>query len=586
MSEKKVIAVVQARMGSSRFPGKVLEKLAGRPVLWHVVERLRRSERVNTIVVATSTKSVDDAIIKFCQNQDITVVRGPEENVLERYRLAVADLDPDVLVRVTGDAPLVDPACIDRMISKLIESGADRCIVDPDIPSIHCGFSVVGREAFDQLVSVASNDPVAKEHVTGYFQKDSSFIQTVFVSVPEEQQFEARISVDTPADLNFLEELYERLDAPAGMAEVDDITKILKKEPGLLQINQNVSQKGLHDQPPTILIYCEGGGEFGWGHVSRAIAIGDELRSSHGVNVNFALLGTENARRTIEEQAFDVEQINRLESEDEQLQNLIKEYNPDAVVIDLHASELSKSQLDHWGNQDILVVGIDEITDRRLKTDFVFYPPVPQVGDMDWSGYGGTVLSGWEWVVVDRDFRPHYKDNLTQPLTVLVTMGGSDPENITQTAVEGLIQLDEEIKAVVVLGSGYKYEKQLNRTILDSNLRSNILHEVNDMRELMLGSDLAIGSYGVTAFELACMNVPALHICRTASDARACSVLENQNLAQCLGVSEEVRPAEIRLAVSKMLNSQEKLTSMREACSDQVDNQGAHRIAERIMSEI
>ena len=120
MGKPRVAAIIQARMGSSRLPGKVLMPLVGKPVLWHIIHRLRKSRTVDVIAIATSDRPDDDALVEFANREDIPLIRGPVDNVLLRYAKAAEELDPDVIVRVTGDAPLIDPATVDKLVEKLI----------------------------------------------------------------------------------------------------------------------------------------------------------------------------------------------------------------------------------------------------------------------------------------------------------------------------------------------------------------------------------------------------------------------------------------------------------------------------------
>jgi spore coat polysaccharide biosynthesis protein SpsF len=124
-SRPKVAAVIQARMRSTRLPGKVLQNVAGKPLLWHVLHRLRKSEWIGTLCVATTTDPADDPLVAYAQSQGAMVVRGSEENVLQRYALAAQQLDADIIVRVTADAPLVDAGFVDYLISELVRNEAD-----------------------------------------------------------------------------------------------------------------------------------------------------------------------------------------------------------------------------------------------------------------------------------------------------------------------------------------------------------------------------------------------------------------------------------------------------------------------------
>ena len=121
----RVVAIVQARMGSTRLPGKVLRLIAGKPLLWHVVHRLKRCRTLDAIVIATSDNPRDDAIENFCREENVAIVRGPEDDVLARFALAAEKTEADIILRVSSDAPFLDAVFIDHLIATLIEKDGD-----------------------------------------------------------------------------------------------------------------------------------------------------------------------------------------------------------------------------------------------------------------------------------------------------------------------------------------------------------------------------------------------------------------------------------------------------------------------------
>ena len=123
--KKKTIAIIQARMSSRRLPGKVLMKLAGKPMLWHIVERLKKCKLVNKIIVATSTEASDDSIEDFCRDKGIIIHRGSLNNVFERFIDIIEQHNYDFFVRVTGDCPLISSSFIDKQISALSTHNSD-----------------------------------------------------------------------------------------------------------------------------------------------------------------------------------------------------------------------------------------------------------------------------------------------------------------------------------------------------------------------------------------------------------------------------------------------------------------------------
>ena len=104
----RIVAVIQARMGSTRLPGKVLKPIAGKPLLWHIIHRLKASHLIEDIAIATTTNPLDEAIVEFGRSEGIAVVRGPEDDVLARFARAAEQLDADIIVRVSADAPIID----------------------------------------------------------------------------------------------------------------------------------------------------------------------------------------------------------------------------------------------------------------------------------------------------------------------------------------------------------------------------------------------------------------------------------------------------------------------------------------------
>ncbi|HWC63730.1 MAG TPA: NTP transferase domain-containing protein, partial [Rhizomicrobium sp.] len=147
-----VVAVVQARMSSSRLPGKVLMPIAGKPLLWHITHRLGQCRLVEQIAIATSTDPSDDAIEAFCAREGIACVRGSLSNVLDRYRTAAERTGAGTLLRVTGDSPLIDPGFVDYLVNAMLSAAGDYAVIEPGALCAHEGVDVFSREALEWLV--------------------------------------------------------------------------------------------------------------------------------------------------------------------------------------------------------------------------------------------------------------------------------------------------------------------------------------------------------------------------------------------------------------------------------------------------
>jgi spore coat polysaccharide biosynthesis protein SpsF len=207
----RVGAIIQARFSSERLPGKVLKALCGKPLLAHLVERLRRSAVLDVIAVATSTDSSDDAVAAFCADTGIECQRGPLDDVLGRIHKAARALELDGIVRVSGDSPLLDPALV-RQAVKLFRRGGLDLVTNVQVRSFPKGQSVeiIAASALDKVATKAKA-PAEREHVTPYIYAHPDLFRirnlVARVSRPTLQ-----LSVDTAEDFARIEAIL----TPAG----------------------------------------------------------------------------------------------------------------------------------------------------------------------------------------------------------------------------------------------------------------------------------------------------------------------------------------------------------------------------------
>ena len=204
------IAGIQARMGSTRLPGKSLVDLAGKPMLQRVYERVAAAKKMTQVVVLTSTSAADDELARFCKQAKIPCRRGPEQDVMRRYLDLADEFKPDYIVRVTGDCPLVSPDHIDLQIAALEHFDADFCA----LPSGHSSSVLEGQGAFSTRALKAastSTDPRDREHVGSfYFSKSAIDFRTVELHVDKLYlRDDLRIAVDEPADMQLAQAIFE-----------------------------------------------------------------------------------------------------------------------------------------------------------------------------------------------------------------------------------------------------------------------------------------------------------------------------------------------------------------------------------------
>ena len=571
-----IAAVVQARMRSTRLPGKVLKPIVGQPLLWHILHRLRKSELIQTICVATTRDPADDELAAYAASEGAIVVRGPEDDVLGRFALAAHTIDPDIIVRVNADAPLVDAGFVDYLIREMMRNQADFVMLKPGLSAIHDGADPMTRWALDKLVIKAHDDPIAREHVSAYFKIHPDFVKVAQIDLPEKWRFKgARLSIDTPADVTFIEAVYDRLHAQAGEATLTDLVALLNREPGLLDLNAHVQQKAARASSGTVIMRCDGGAAIGLGHVRRCLSVARALRDREGFGVRFAMNDDPLATAPVGEAGFVVDTMPAGVREIDWLLQLAATHKPVAAVLDIR-TDLSATSVMRLKGADMIVATIDDGSPRRLAVDASFYPPVPQVFALNWEGAEAEPQVGWEWVALGHTTLPPFAARGGRP-RVIVSMGGSDPGGLTLPAVRALSGLEADFDATVVVGPGA--DAQLDAKIARIAPRFAIVRSPNDLPKLMSEADLGLISFGVTAYELAALGVPAVYLCLTDDHAFSASAFERAGMGVSLGVAARLSEADMRVAVLELLSDVELRRAMSAAGRMNLDGRGAMRIA-------
>jgi spore coat polysaccharide biosynthesis protein SpsF len=238
----KTLIIVQARMTSTRLPGKVLLPLAGVPMLTRLVERLRRVQRADGIVVATTTNASDDAIAALCAQLGVPCHRGSEHDVLSRYADASRLHGADVVVRITSDCPLIAPALIDQVIAAYEEGGSDYVsnMLPPTWP-YGMAVEVFSAAALAQAHAEATQ-AAEREHVTPFLYWHPERYRLRNVASPVDLSHH-RWTVDTPEDYALVSRLFDHLMLTRPDFTQADVLALLDANPDWIAINQHIQQK-------------------------------------------------------------------------------------------------------------------------------------------------------------------------------------------------------------------------------------------------------------------------------------------------------------------------------------------------------
>ena len=240
-----ILAILQARLSSSRLPGKVLKPIMGKPMLAYQLERLARCKKIDHLIVATSDHPEDQAIADLCNELNVSCFHGPLEDVLARFYLAAEKYQPTHIVRLTGDCPLADPELIDELITLHVEGGYDYCS-NCHIPSYPDGLDaeILTYQSLKTIYQLAQT-PAEHEHVTYYVhQHKADFNIGLLSRTPSLAQL--RWTVDEPADFELVKHIYERLYPLNPNFRTNDILSLIEREPELATLNtQHQRNEGL-----------------------------------------------------------------------------------------------------------------------------------------------------------------------------------------------------------------------------------------------------------------------------------------------------------------------------------------------------
>jgi spore coat polysaccharide biosynthesis protein SpsF (cytidylyltransferase family) len=248
--QKDTVAIIQARINSTRLPGKVLRKIGNEPMLHHVINQVRGSRLIKDIMVVTTTMPQDDVIVKYCKKNNIKCFRGSSTDLLDRYYKCAKKFGIDPIVRITSDCPLIDPRVVDKAITKFLKGSFDYVANNLEKHNgkwnnSPCNFPqgmTVEVSSFRALEHAwkKAKKPSEREHVFPYVQFNPKLFRVSNFKYPRDLSF-IRCTIDRLDDLQFVTELFKRFPKNKKFIEIKDIVKIVRKEPELVKMNNRIA---------------------------------------------------------------------------------------------------------------------------------------------------------------------------------------------------------------------------------------------------------------------------------------------------------------------------------------------------------
>lgn len=238
------VAIIQARMGSARLPGKVLKKINGKPIIEHLINRVKLARKIDQIVLAIPDISRDDVLFKLSKKIGVTCVRGDEKNVLSRYLKAAKETKADTIIRITGDCPLIDAQIIDEVLDEFEKEKCDYLINDVRYKGYPRGFDVdvFSLKALERTAKLADKN-YYKEHATTFMLAHPEMFKITYYKAPEKlYRPNYRLCVDKKIDLVLVKKIFDHF-KPRKNFTAQEIIEYLDKNPKITSINKNVKQK-------------------------------------------------------------------------------------------------------------------------------------------------------------------------------------------------------------------------------------------------------------------------------------------------------------------------------------------------------
>ena len=232
---KRVVVLIQVRMKSTRLRRKALCLIEDKPLIEHIIERLKRAETPDEIVICTSSHPDDKILVEMAERNGVGWFMGSEEDVLHRFIQAAERFEAEVVVRASGEDSLVDPIYLDNAVREHLKKGVEYTSVKDLPPGV--GVEVIDKKALKKAYELADN-PDKSEYITLYFKED--FFKVHSVEVEEElKRPQYCLTVDTPEDLKLMRKIYKTLYKSGGTIPVRSVIRLLDERPELVQINKH-----------------------------------------------------------------------------------------------------------------------------------------------------------------------------------------------------------------------------------------------------------------------------------------------------------------------------------------------------------
>ena len=479
MQNSKVVAIIQARMSSSRLPGKIMADIEGYPMLFHIVERARRITEIDDLVIATTTQKSDDLVEQWAKTNGVNFFRGSGEDVLKRYFEAALKYNAGIVVRICADSPLFDPELTGKMIMALVENRGDYIALEKNKPSVNSGVNIFSFRALKEAHEKASAS-YHREHVVPYFIENPRKFKYVYVSQdPAFARSDFRLSVDTVSDLELIREIYNHLHQKSEIIDLKKVIEFLDKNPTIKKINAHVVSIGEQRPGFKILIIVAASQKEGYGHLFRMLTLARTLTEWFANSVEFFVEGDHFAKNLILKKHFSF-----ITTRQKSLQDYIRSKFT-AVIIDSHESELNK--IFSGISARILRVSYDDVQNGKFA-DINFMP---------FASKSKKAHKGFKFLILGNKTDKLDRGKMQY---LLISTGAADSKNYTLKIAQMLLNRKTYFPLALLIGPFYKHKKELEN--LTKKFPQVKVFENANLNDVFSQTRMAICYFGVTMFEM------------------------------------------------------------------------------------
>jgi spore coat polysaccharide biosynthesis protein SpsF len=580
MTEKKrIVAIILARLTSARLPAKHLREIAKKPMIYHVVDRLKAVPSVDEIVLATASKSENSKLGAYVEGLGIKVFYDNDENdVTGRVLRAAEYFEAEILTTISGDCPLIDPGYIEDGIHAIIREDADYVqVVKPFGTCLHEGISTFSIDAY-RRINILSNTWYYREHPASALRDHKNLFQKANLHIPEifaTRTF--RISVDNMADLIFMNEVYSKLYDGSTIIDLEAVVKLVEDEPNLLKINSHVHQKTVQEKSKRLLYLTMASRNYGFGHLARITALARELLESAAITPHLVLNRDEGAELFVKKQGIEP-LLSDFETDASELETILNDKNPDAIIVDLK-NPLPLELTNILKETSIPVIAIDMQPDN-FDPRLTFIPAVERKNAPPLKR--PETYRGKEWIILNHMTAYYRRTEISKSSLILVAGGGSIH------TVEKLLPKIRDISStdclLFVIGP-YVDKNTFELQVKNAGINCYRIVQ-NPETPLMLYAECkaALVTFGITAYETIALGIPTLIIdSRNSIDREIVGEIARQDACIDLIDLFETNHVSLLNKIREILENKTQLKHLSDVGQRYIDGKGSGRVAQKIL---